>query len=200
LAHSDGLQYDNEFGPAGYSANSDNTSKEGRDRRTSAEKEMQSHIKSLLGEDHYREYKFAPDWQRSSLRDVAREYNVPKQTALKVFDIRDEARSEASRLRNDQTLSTDQRQAALSVVRAATETALGEVLGANAARAYVEKGSWIKNLCKREGGGPQEPRCEALARRGRRERGVRSPETVGIEWRIRGGAAGGVSDCGDRWD
>jgi hypothetical protein len=141
-------QFDNEFGPAGYSANSDHTSKEERDRRTSAEKEMQSHIKSLLGEDRYREYKFAPDWQRSSLRDVAREYNVPKQTALKVFDIRDEARSEASRLRNDKTLSTDQRQAALSVVRAATETALGEVLGANAARAYVEKGSWIKNLNK----------------------------------------------------
>jgi len=109
---------------------------------------MQSSIKSVLGEDRYREYKFEPNWQRSSLRDVAREYNVPKQTALQVFDIRDEARSEASRVRSDKTLSTEQRQAALNGIRAATETALGEVLGANAARAYVDQGSWIKGLSK----------------------------------------------------
>ena len=39
-------------------------------------------------------------------------------------------------------------QVALNGIRAETETALGEVLGANAARAYVDKGSWIKNLNK----------------------------------------------------
>lgn len=141
-------QFDDEFRLAGYGGDSANGSREERDRRATAEQEMQSSIKSLLGEERYREYKFESDWQRSSLRDVAREYNVPKHTALRVFDIRDEARSEASRVRSDATLSTEQRQAALNGIRANTETALGEVLGANAVRAYVDKGSWIKNLNK----------------------------------------------------
>src|SRR5258705_7737829 len=104
---------------------------EERTRRDAAQKELDSNIKGALG-DHYTDYKYDQDWSRSSLRDVAKEYNVPKDKALKVFDIKSVAQEQAAAVRKDQSLTPDQRQTALQGIQQETRTAVNQLLGANA--------------------------------------------------------------------
>jgi len=120
---------------------------EERARRDAAQKELDGSIKGVLG-DRYPEYKYDGDWARSSLRDVAKEYNVPKDKALKVFDIKSVAQEQAAAVRKDQSLTPEQRQTALQGIQQETRSAVNQLLGANAGEAYFDKGSWLKNLAK----------------------------------------------------
>jgi hypothetical protein len=81
---------------------------------------------------------------------VAKEYNIPKEQALRVFELKEVAQQQADQVRANNTLSPDQRQAALQGIRTETERAVGGVLGQDATKAYVERGSWIQSLDRPE--------------------------------------------------
>jgi len=121
---------------------------EDRERRDLAQKELDNNIKGILGEDRFREYKYDQDYSRSSLRDVAKEYNVPKEQAYKVFDIKAAAQEQAAAVRKDKSLTPEQRQAALNGIQQETRNAVNGALGQTAGEAYFTKGSWLKNLNK----------------------------------------------------
>jgi hypothetical protein len=118
-----------------------------RARRDAAQKELDNDIKGVLG-DRYPDYKYDQDWSRSSLRDVAKEYNVPKDQALKVFDLKAVAQEQAAAVRKDQSLTSEQRNAALQAIQQETRNAVNGVLGPTAGNAYFDKGSWLKNLAR----------------------------------------------------
>jgi hypothetical protein len=124
------------------------SNKEEGEKRKAAQKELDSQIRGILGEQRFVEYKYDNDWNRSSLRKVAEEHNIPKQDALKVFDIRATAQEEAAKVRADKSLKPEQMQAALNGIRAETEKAVGDVIGAKPLQDYIQKGSWLKNLNK----------------------------------------------------
>ena len=107
---------------------------------------METQTRSLLGDERYREYVNEQNWSGSSLRKVARDFNIPKETAFKVFDLTDTAKDAAERMRRDALRSDAQKQAALDAIRAETETTAGAVIGPDALQAYVKRGSAIKNL------------------------------------------------------
>lgn len=138
--------FDDEHGLAGMQS----TKPEEQERRRLAEKELNAGMEKILGE-RYPEYKYDQSWSRSSLRGVAKDFNVPKEQALKVFDVRDTAQEEARRVRSNTDLTLQQRQAALDGIRAETERTLSGLLGKPATDAYVEKGSWIKGLSRETG-------------------------------------------------
>jgi hypothetical protein len=137
-------KFDDEFTVMG--APAANTADE-RARRDAAQKELDNNMKGALG-DRYTEYKYDSDWARSSLRDVAKEYNVPKEQALKVFDLKTVAQEQAATVRKDQSLTPEQREAALQAIQQETRNAVNAVMGPNAGEAYFNKGSWLKNLAK----------------------------------------------------
>ena len=116
------------------------------ERRATAQKELESQTRNLLGDERYREYVNEQNWSGSSLRKVAQDYNIPKETAFKVFDLTDAAKEAAERVRADALRSDAQKQAALDAIRAETENAVGAVIGPDAMQAYVKGGSAIKNL------------------------------------------------------
>jgi len=122
------------------------SSSDAAERRAAAQQELETQTRSLLGDERYREYVNEQNWSGSSLRKVARDFNIPKETAFKVFDLTDTAKDAAERMRRDALRSDAQKQAALDAIRAETETTAGAVIGPDALQAYVKRGSAIKNL------------------------------------------------------
>jgi hypothetical protein len=137
-------QFEDEHGMMGMQSNKP----EDVERRQAAQQELDQSIKNTLGEDRYREYKYDQDFSRSSLKDIAKEFNVPKEQAFKVFDIKSAAQEQAANVRKDQSLTPEQRQVALQAIQQETAQAVNGILGPQAGKAYFDKGSWIRNLGK----------------------------------------------------
>src|SRR5688500_8776731 len=101
-------EFENEYGMMGMQSNKP----EDVEKRQAAQQELDQSIKNTLGEDRYREYKYDQDFSRSTLKDIAKEFNVPKEQAFKVFDVKTAAQEGAARVRKDQSLTPEQREAA----------------------------------------------------------------------------------------
>ena len=142
-------EFENEYGMMGMQSNKP----EDRAKREAAQKELDQNVKNVLGDDRFREYKYDQDFSRSSLKDVVKEFNVPKDQALKVFDIKSAAQEQAASVRKDQSLTPDQRQAALQAIQQETRIAVNQLLGSAAGDAYFDKGSWMKSLGRVNTGG-----------------------------------------------
>lgn len=149
-------KFDDEFGPYGNLGGT----KEEQEKRSAAEKQLKEELKTTLGDERYRLYQYDQQFARSSLKTVAQQYNVPRDQAYKVFDIQETAQDAARNIRADQSLSAEQRQSALDAIRSETERAVNDTIGADAAKAYVEKGSWIKSLNRQ----PAQPANTRVAR------------------------------------
>jgi hypothetical protein len=137
-------EFEDEYGMMGMQSNKP----EDIEKRQTAQQELDQSIKNTLGEDRYREYKYDQDFSRSSLKDIAKEFNVPKEQAFKVFDVKTAAQEEAARVRKDTSLTPEQRQAALLAIQQQTSQAVNRLIGSAAGEAYFSKGSWLKNLGK----------------------------------------------------
>jgi hypothetical protein len=137
-------EFEDEYGMMGMQSNKP----EDIEKRQAAQQELDQSIKNTLGEDRYREYKYDQDFSRSTLKDIAKEFNVPKEQAFKVFDVKAAAQEEAARVRKDQSLTPEQRQAALQAIQQETSQAVNRLIGSAAGEAYFSKGSWLKNLGK----------------------------------------------------
>lgn len=142
-------QFDDEFGAFGIPP----SKPEERERRTTAQKQLDADTRRVLGEDRFLEYKYSDDFARSSFSKIADEFQIPKQKAYKVYDIRDVAQAEAAQVRGNKALTAEERQFKLDQIRATTEQELGNLIGQPARDKYVEQGSWIKNLNSTRSGG-----------------------------------------------
>jgi hypothetical protein len=141
--------FENEFGMMGMQSNKP----EDRAKRDAAQKELDQNVKNVLGEDRFREYKYDQDFSRSSLKEVVKEFNVPKDQAFKVFDIKTAAQEQAANIRKDQSLTSEQRQAALQAIQQETRNAVNQVIGSAAGDKYFDTGSWMKGLGRMNTGG-----------------------------------------------
>ena len=142
-------EFENEYGMMGMQSNKP----EDRAKRDTAQKDLDQNIKNILGEDRFREYKYDQDFSRSSLKDVVKEFNVPKDQAFKVFDIKTAAQEQAANIRKDQSLTSEQRQAALQAIQQETRNAVNQVIGSAAGDKYFDVGSWMKGLGRLNTGG-----------------------------------------------
>lgn len=110
-------QYDDSYGPLSLAASGRDVAQE----RAAAQKELETQTRTLLGEERYQEYQHEQTWARSSFRNVAQEYGIPKPTAFQVFDLTGAAGQQAEAIRADALLSPSEKQAALDAVRGQTE-------------------------------------------------------------------------------
>ena len=142
-------EFENEFGMMGMQSNKP----EDRAKRETAQKDLDQNIKNMLGEDRFREYKYDQDFSRSSLKDVVKEFNVPKDQAFKVFDIKAAAQEQAANIRKDTSLTREQREVALQAIQQETRNAVNQVIGPAAGDKYFDTGSWMKGLGRLNTGG-----------------------------------------------
>ena len=64
---------------------------------------------------------------------------------FKLDEMKKQAEDAANKIRNDQSLSTDERSAALSAIRTETQNSINELLGAKPAKRYSSQGGWWLN-------------------------------------------------------
>jgi hypothetical protein len=125
-----------------------NMSKEERDKMNAAQKDLNSQIKSLLGDTRYAEYERSQDWAFQSIYRVTERNGLPKESAVQVYDMKKLAEEQASKVRKDQSLTPEQRQETLFILRMETENTIQKVLKDKAWNSYQNQpgNNWLRNI------------------------------------------------------
>jgi hypothetical protein len=115
--------------------------------RQQKQKDLEAALAQTLDADRMKEFKLGQNWEYQNLLEAG----VAKESVFKVADIKKELETAASKVRQDKSLTPEQRTAALQAMRAETEKALAETLGERRAKAYANNGGyWLRNLAPRE--------------------------------------------------
>lgn len=138
--------HDDEFGVAGMGGL--NLKGEEKQKQKTAEQQLNDQIKSLLGQDRYQDYKRAQDFAFQSMYRVADREGLGKDAAVKVYDMKKIAEEQARKLRQDQSLNKEQRNAALQGIRAETENSIRAVFGDKGYKSYQKQHGayWLNNI------------------------------------------------------
>ena len=136
--------FDDEFGPYGMMSQDADTKK----KYDAAKKDMDASIKSILGDDRYADYERAQDFTYQGIYRVADRNGLGKDAAVKVYDMKKAAEDQAMKVRNDTTLSPEQRAQALSGIRSETERSIRGVFGDTAWQSYQKQPTayWMKSI------------------------------------------------------
>lgn len=112
-----------------------------------ASKLRDEEMKKVLGETRYREYARAKDYNYQELYRMVQRSELPKETATKVYDMKDAAEAQARKVRSDQSLTAEQRQQALAEIKNLTEKSVQETLGEKNFKSYQSRsGYWMRSL------------------------------------------------------
>lgn len=129
------------------SANLDAKDPAAKAARTQLDERAQAQIKELLGDTRYAEYQRASDGRYNETARIIERLQLPEQTAVGIYQARLEAEKLAARLRTDTSASTEERNAALNVIRAETEKSVRALVGDSAYQDYQEHaGGWLNQL------------------------------------------------------
>lgn len=118
-------------------------------QRLSDEQEAQftSDLRQFLGAARYAQVERAADDDFKRLFDLSRDNQLPQETAVKAFELRQLTAREVAALRADPALAAAERQQRLAAVQAETQAAMLQLLGATAWQAYLQhSGSWLTNV------------------------------------------------------
>ncbi len=115
-----------------------------RDERKLAQQKLDEQLKSVLGEERFRDYQMSQDDRFRDSFDFAQKYNLPREKAQTIYEVRVAVEQERQRIQNDANLSAAARAAALQEVSQSTQTALGQALGKEVFDKYSSRnGGWI---------------------------------------------------------
>ena len=136
--------YDDEFGMPGMTA----LSKTDKEKADAAKKELDSQIKTALGDTRYADYERAQDFNFQNMYRVADKNGLTRDAAVKVYDMKKIAEEQARAVRTDQSLSPAQRASTLRDIRAETENSIRSVFGQKASDAYFNQPGtyWLKGI------------------------------------------------------
>jgi hypothetical protein len=110
-------------------------------------KQIQEQVKKFLGPERYEDYARTQKGEFTEIYRVTERWNLPRDAAVKVYDIRQSAMEQAGQLGKDKGLSEDERGALLDVLVDQTQKTVAETMGAGAAKTYQKNGGqWINRL------------------------------------------------------
>jgi hypothetical protein len=116
--------------------------------RAAARWETERQIHATMGDERYAQYVRERDWSMSSLQNIAKDFGIPKEQAVQVFDVKLAAQQQSDFIRFNQQIDEAQRQAALQALQEQTKGQVARILGEKAMDAYTKEGSWIRNLAR----------------------------------------------------
>ena len=122
--------------------------KEEQAKRAKAQGELDGQLKTMMGDARYADYQRGQDWAYGAMSKVAERQGLPKEAAVKVYDMKKAAEDQANKLRMDPSLSNEQRQSALQAIRAATEQSITATFGQKGYESYAsQQGAyWLKHI------------------------------------------------------
>ena len=112
-------------------------------RKANADKQkaLDDELAQTVGTNRVAEYKLEQDYSYRNLIDSG----VPKESVFKLDEMKQQAQDAANKIRQDTSLTDDQRNAALSAIRSETQSSINDLLGAKPAKRYSNNGGWWLN-------------------------------------------------------
>jgi hypothetical protein len=112
--------------------------------------EKRNQLKAALGEQRFSEYEHESRFHQSRLKDIARQFNVPKENAFQALDVSWAAQEEAMRIRTNPAFTDEHRQQLLLNIRDQMESSFVQLLGSDGSKAYLKNPSgWLSVFPKR---------------------------------------------------
>ena len=103
-------------------------------------------IVHILGERRFAEFQRAQDRDFVRLFELARDNQLPRESAVKVYEMRQLAAQEVERIRRDDSLDDSAREQSFAEMQALLQRAVSQTLGTSAYRDYLQRGgNWITN-------------------------------------------------------
>jgi hypothetical protein len=109
--------------------NPDPVNQEFTTARDQAEKDLQTQIHQVLGDERYAEYERTRDPVYRNLRQIGSEEGVPQESILQAYQAQQQMQQEASRLLQDPNLTQEQRAQGLQDLRTLAEQKLQQLFG-----------------------------------------------------------------------
>jgi hypothetical protein len=119
--------------------------KEARDQVAETKKAMDAEIAGAWGPEKAREYERSQDYSYQQIAQLAKRNDLPADVAVKVYDFKDAAEKSAKQVREDKSLTPEQRDVALKQIRAETEKTVQAVLPEPVYKKYLGYGGWWIN-------------------------------------------------------
>lgn len=105
--------------------------------------------REVLGATRYAQFERAADNDFRMLFNLGKELELPREAAVKVYDVRNLAQQELQRLRDDSSLSDAERNQRVEKMQTETQQAVLDALGAKACQDFLNRGGvWVTNLNK----------------------------------------------------
>ena len=112
-----------------------------------AQEALNAEVKKTLGETRYKEWLRAQDGDYKALAQVAERFELPQDTAGKVYDMKQEAERQKQKIDGNPNLTSDQRNLALAAVARETAKSVATTLGEKIFNAYQRaNGQWLQSL------------------------------------------------------
>ncbi len=115
------------------------------------ERQFTNAVASVLGTEHFEKFQRAQDGNYEVLYDLAREHGLPKETAIKIYDIRRLTADEVAKVRQDATLDESTRQQRFEEMATALQREVSALLGAKAYGKYLNYdhySGWVTNVTR----------------------------------------------------
>ena len=107
---------------------------------------LEQQLKASLGDERYAEYTRSQDGNFQQVYRLTERYNLPRETAIKVYEIQQSTTKLADDFHKSKDLSEDELMQALSVLQQEARRNVTEVLGEDAAKTYQKYGGgWLDN-------------------------------------------------------
>jgi hypothetical protein len=116
------------------------------EQASAPEMQVQRAIEAALGPQRYAEYSRAMNYEFQQLMQVTQRENIPQDTAVRVFGLRDGVAQESNRIYDDSSLSLDQKRAALQSLALQTRNQILSALGPTAGPEYVQSARWLTTV------------------------------------------------------
>jgi hypothetical protein len=109
-------------------------------------------VVALLGENRFAEFQRAQDYGYRQLLDLGNRNNLPKETAIQIYDLRQLAEKEFERIRKDASLDATARQQQFTDLKNELQNTVSNAVGEKAYQEYLggreQAGAWLTNLTK----------------------------------------------------
>jgi hypothetical protein len=141
-------EFDQEFNQA-FDSTDENQVEVKAKAQQEAQDALNAEIKKTLGDTRYNEWVRAQDGDYKALLQVAERFEIPKETAARVYDMKQDAEQQKQKIDGDPNLTEEQRNNALAAIAKETQKSIAGVMGDKVFKAYQQTGGqWLQNLAQ----------------------------------------------------
>jgi hypothetical protein len=108
--------------------------------------EFESQVQKLFGPVHYAEYRRAQDPEFRETSAFIEEQGLPFSSAISIYAIRHAAEEQAGKLKADESISAEERTAALTALKSSSVGKISGALGQTSQEYLDYRGQWLEKL------------------------------------------------------